>query len=524
MRAPINRLPSDVFRQIMLYLKDYHMPLSTVQLAGDKWRHPSLGSWHRASGVCRRWRQETLNMQSLWTTISVSDVDTLSMTSAWLTRSGTLPLTIVFKTHSYDDLRFSAHRPRADLAKIMSQKSRVRALGFYYRIFWLHLKFILRHFEQLETLMVMASNVEPGSMSCSLHQLRTLSMVCGTLWESGLYVYELRHLSLASQNWKARDVRAFLNILAQNPHLEEVMLDNVEVDRDHWTQAVELMQRCPRIPMQELKRLFIQERFCGDGLSPMAVVALHRTLPLEIPPACSRFYISTAADTTNLGALESVAYPVKRLAVTSSSLIGTDGVSVCIIRQRHSRYHDNREGYLGYIDRSQVQELWLQMPATYRVSVFEQIHIGLLTIKAMSNVVKLTVQRKVTFWLSALESSFPALQELHILMQSHSDGQAIIRFLKQRKQRGSQVDKLRFVEDSTSKFSVAFKGWKRNSWKFRCRANQVVFEDAHMAPGPTRDGNVALLSEGLRLPEVCQGYSLSGMTWRPWYSYTTTDT
>lgn len=65
MRAPANRLPPDDFRQIMIYLKDYHMPLLAVCLDCDKWKRPFLGSWHRASGVCRQWRQETLNTQSL---------------------------------------------------------------------------------------------------------------------------------------------------------------------------------------------------------------------------------------------------------------------------------------------------------------------------------------------------------------------------------------------------------------------------------------------------------------------------
>lgn len=518
MRASINHLPSEILSQILLGLRDNVMPFPILGHYSDgDCDPPPTGLWHRASLVCRRWRQEVLGTPGLWTTIRVND-DSASVyrwATVWLSRSGTLSLTVMFDT----PLKYR-RIDREDVVLILSEGHRIGALCFYAFIGRKTLKTILDHVTgHLETLYVPADdNQEIGSLPCELPWLQTLVVTDGSVWPTWS-MRGLRHLILncLCRHWKLDDLHGFLTLLAETTCLEELMLCSISLDVNmaRRNQIIPYAERYSPIHLPALRRLFVQEQITFYEQYPMAEI-LNRTL--ELSPACTRVYV---LDNGAQGGAHY--YPVRQLVVgTSGAFIGTDGVSTCII-DRNNRNAGPRPAIpaIPAIDCDQVQELWLHIPAIAADIVSGDIPPSFLaTLRAMRNVTKLVLHRKPSIWLEQLEESFPALEELHILIQHHCDRTAILRFLDHRKRNGLQVDTVRFVGDPTSEDGEAFDSWRGSPSQFGWLVNRLTFEIAH---SPSASRYESLVSERLGLPEACKHPSSTSMMWQSWDTYVSLD-
>ena len=525
-RIPINRLPPEIFGHMLLFLKDHFKPFPGLNFHYTPSSRTPLGSWHRASLVCRHWRKEVLGTPGLWTTIKISDdLDiTSKWTTRWQSRSGALPLTAVID---------ASLNPRpdgqvmVDVMRSLVEMYRVRALCVYSRATWEDLRPVLMEVSgHLETLYLIADGRTGSDMlgfeelCCELPRLQELSVIQGLntqLRPSG----ELRHLSLACEPWKwgIEELRGFLDTLAANTRLEELMLQNVIIRRNagdaRWNAGTVFPERRWPLPMPMLKRLFVEDVVGEIDIHPIEDI-LSQTLLL--PPTCTRFYVSGYVNIeTGFGS----AYPFERLVAASDRIVGTDGISACVFD-----YETNGGARIPLISRAEVRELWLQMPSEWigydphgsgGVTDYEK------SILDLQNVAKLVIepQRDISFWLLALEDGFPALKELQILRQCHNDYQAILRFLTRRKHNGLQVDTLRLVGDPSSDTSEAYNSWKENPQEFCSQVNRVVFEEVSLPA--TGSHFEKLVSTRLGLPEACKSSSPTSQLWQPWTSYVSFD-
>ena len=516
---------------MLLFLKDHFTPFPNPEnddhaVVGP----PSSGLWHHASLVCRHWRRQVLGTPGLWTTIKIcDDLDAMNQwTTAWQSRSGVLPLTVVFTTYLSND-HLNSH---IDILRSLAENRHISRLCFYEDVSERVLKLILTLVAgQLETLFLIAgegSDDDPSNLDeplCELPRLQVLSVVLSPHlqgWPTG----ELRHLSLGCgqgpQEWRDEYLAGFLATLKANTRLEELMLRDVSVPitGERWEAGTALPGHHWPIRMPELKRLFVEESGPAHiaqfwiRVHPMEDV-LDQTLSL--PPTCTRYYVRV----TGLGDIRmgyGKPFPLERIAVSGGDVVGTDGISACILKNRSQ---------LPLIDYDQVRELWLQVP--YDRSSYNGFHLKnvLITrnksILDLRNIVKLVIQpqRLISFWLRELESGLPALQELHILMQYHDDRQTILQFLARRKQNGLQVDTLHFIGDPTSDTSEAFNSWKENQQEFRRQVNRVVFEEVCI---PATDSYFEeLVSTRLGIPEACKHPSPMSELWKPWTEHVSFD-
>ena len=502
MRLPINRLPSEIFSHILSYFKDSLTPFphDRIFLWSDA---PPLGSWHRASLVCRRWRQEVLGAPQLWTVIKVNDDSdaVYRWATAWMSRAGALPLAVIFNT------TLNRHRSsQKDILKILSEWRRIHAICFYKEVQRKKLKTILKRVAgHLETLYVLAkSTYRQADLPYIFPRLQVLSVTRSSDWRMWS-MHGLRYLCLASGStygWNVDVLDRFYNLLVNNAQLEELMLETIGIDiaEDDWNQVLSIVDSYTPVHMPCLRRLWIREQDHYYGLRPMIEFLGNA---LDLPPACARFYM-----TRNLSPRGARFYPVTRLVVnTSGTFVGTDGTTVGVL-----------EAYgLGPrpvqpIDCAQVQELWLHTDLDRSPGDVLDWD-GATLIKDMTNVTKLVIERKIQFWLQALEQSLPALKELHVLPQQDCERQAILRFLTHRKQNGLMVDSLRLIGDPSSRRSYrVFNSWKGISHDFSCQTNQVILEELHMPEWTYYRDTVV---ERLGLPEACKHPSPTSTIWQP---------
>ena len=509
-RLPVNRLPPEIFRQVLLYLEDRLTPLPNPDPDSNLCVSPSLGSWHRASRVCRRWRQGVFYTRELWTTIKVSDNSeaTHRWATTWLTHSGALPLHVLFKTGLN---RSSDRTSQADISRIMGARHRISGLYFYGAVDFDPLREIVTKVaDRLETMWVYAdprSILELDDPPRDLPRLQVLSVANNPIWQAWS-IRGLRHLSLMSQTWEVKDVKAFFAVLEANTRLEELMLRKVGLFRDAWADVVPWRGRRSPISLPSLKRLYIEEQ--QDYTHHVMIEVLDRMLTL--PSSCTRFYVLPSGcplDDSERGAI----YPVERLAITGEYLIGTDETSTCVIDARNQA-----DARLRSINRSQVHELWIRLPLEpSRSGDYDAPSPQLEMIRGLPNVTKLVIQGNVSAWLDALRHSLPALRELHLLVQHHYDYISILQFLAWRQYNGSQLDTLRFVGDpGSSPYSEEFGAWKENPAEFEELTNRVIFEEVSL---PQTKQFEYLVSERLGIPEVCKHPSPTSMVWQPWNTY-----
>ena len=347
--APINRFPSEVFGHIFSYLKDDPMP-SPVSREYIDGRSPSTtGLWHRPGLVCRRWRKEVLNTPGLWTVIKVSDdPDTTSQwATTWFSRSGVLPLSIIFNT------QFNQKNSISVLSRILEEGYRIREVYFYQTVDTLNLTRVLKLVADRLEILHLRGDESHWRMRHHLNRfhyvlprLRVLSIVDSPIWRA-FSMGNLRYFGLVSWSrgkWEVEDLRSFHFVLAGNPHLEEIVLHGVAVNLEGAHEMHTLTGHPLPIPMPQLQRLFIRHPPYNPSIRAMDDI-LSDTLALS--PACTRFYVPAGSSLHPL-------YPVQRLAIAHGSLVGTDGTSACVMQR------DRESGNRLHIDCEQVQELWLR--------------------------------------------------------------------------------------------------------------------------------------------------------------------
>lgn len=508
-QARINCLPSEILSCVFVYLMD---PPTRLPHPGPERRieiPPSTGEWSRASLVCRYWRQVALSTPELWTMIQVLPDDTEGLglwpwASVALSRSGVLPI----RLHTYvEDI------PEEDMSRLVDEAHRIKELWFIRHIDSKYLEPLFAKALQLETLLLTAEDNYPTSeeFPCQFLHLRALSISHHTIWRSWS-MRELRHLSLVKQKWRSADVRPFFVVLEVNAHLEELFLDRISFRTwEDWENASAFLEDLPPVPLTKLKRLLVHDDLTNvNTLTPM-IATVHKKL--KLPADCTRLNVLWPALTHDRhdGFDRRDAYPVQRLFVNANSLIGTDGISVCIIRRGEPDQHSLRSIHL-----SQVRELWLDIPVcgmgtpNFAALGFSAI----LAVKQMQSVTKLTLLRESSIWMDYMEDSFPALTELHIFTQYCPDGPAIVRFLASRKQRDLQVDTLRFFGDPASQHCQDFVKWRENSQEFLCHVGRVVFEETSFY-----SEEADLLSEWFGIPEACETPSPVSDVWKPWRTF-----
>lgn len=518
-RSRINCLPPEVLSRIFLHLQDPFVPLPSPEDIVDP---PPAGRWHRVNSVCRHWRQVALDTTELWTTIRVCGrtmqrFDERYWSCQWsplsLSRSGVLPLTIDLDTLINEPL------VKRDISRLVDEADRIQELRCTGFMDLEVLKEILSTARRLKTLLVIhgwsaAEDRVLKILSCELPELRTLSVVMQPIWQAWSF-RNLRHLCFIRQKWDSNAVRGFFAILQANVHLEELLLFEITVSEEALDNTAEFIKQSSPLRVPRLKRLFVHE-WHTDG-APIFVYPMITVLSqsLELPTSCTRFNIlitdTYATRLDNFDRREAFA-AVERLFISPMSLIGTDGVSACIIQRCK---YDTR--ILRSIPLLCVRELWLG-GSSDADGYQGTMPFTLNAITDMQNVVKLVLVRDVSFWIYSIGDSFPALKELHILMQSHGDGRDILRFLKNRKRKGLQVDTLRFIGDPKTQAGQAFMSWKRSSWKFARPTGQVIFEEIR---GYKNDEE--LLSERLGLPENCKNPLPINNVWQPWSHYSILD-
>ncbi|KAI0801969.1 hypothetical protein BC629DRAFT_1495750 [Irpex lacteus] len=421
-QAQINRLPSEILSHIFLHLQDLPIRLPNPRTY-DRPRAQPIRSRSQASRVCRYWRQVILHTPGLWTMIRVSEESTGNFSPgmprihrSWkwaavsLLRSGTLPVTLQFYIPDINPVRL-----QKDMPHLMNEAHRIQELQLI-RCSGPDLQSfspVIMKAHRLETLYLMAkssrNHLPPeGTISYECPRLRVLSIGNSTFWRV-FTVRELRHLSLAWQEWTSADFRGFLGVLRANPHLEELFLDNVNVKKEDLDDVIVFIDHLLPVHLSKLERLFIHhytDAFVAKAYPLMT--ALHAILAL--PFHCTRLNIHEndwhyGSEPDGFDRRE--AFPVQRLFVTAQFVIGTDGVSACVIgRTRDDNYS------LRSIHLAEVQELWLDAPARSRDE-----SPALSAIADMENVTRLVLMRETSFWLEKLERAFPALTEVDVFTQ-----------------------------------------------------------------------------------------------------------
>ena len=211
-----------------------------------------------------------LGTPGLWTAVRISaDLEGMNRwTTTWLSRSGALPLTVMFDTYLTDH-----HDIQLDILRF-TETRRVSKLCFYRTISDSDLRSILTQVaDHLEVLFLIDLSGRFGSRQnfdeplCKLHRLRVLSMARVRsrdlrVWSTG----ELRHLSLGftCSEWNYADLRGFLALLRANTRLEELMLHGLQIPRDdeRWKISTAFPEHHWPIRMPKLKRLFTHEDDC----------------------------------------------------------------------------------------------------------------------------------------------------------------------------------------------------------------------------------------------------------------------
>lgn len=515
-RVPINRLPSEIFDYMLLFLKDQPLPFPNPDVYDDISYLPSLGLWHRTCLVCRRWRHEVLNTQELWTTIRICDkLDAMyQWTVTWQSRSGVLPLTAIFYATptDFDNIHMVVWRS-------LAETHRVSHLYVYEPLLRQALQSLLMQVaDHLETFFLISDGWNTNELKCcELPQLQVLSVARSStmgVWSTR----KLRHLSLGfypegwMHQWREKELLGFLATLEANTQLEELMLRNFVVPYtrgERWKASTAFPKHRWPIRMPKLKRLFIER--CGLGNTQTRRMGDVLDQTLSLPPTCTRFYVM---DNMYVAEVCGKPFPFERIAVSSNYIVGTDGVSACILKDIFTRGGLK----LPFIDCAQVRELWLQGPPGR--NVYDDLYFNNArkskTILDLQNAVKLVIQpqRLISLWLQRLEDCLPALKELQILMQYHDDRQAILRFLAWRKQNGLQVDTLHFIGDPASDTSEAFNNWKEDPQEFRDQVDRVIFEEVRIPA--TGSHFKELVSTRLGLPEACKHWSPVSELWQPW--------
>ncbi|KAI0801965.1 hypothetical protein BC629DRAFT_156975 [Irpex lacteus] len=194
-RVPINQLPPEILRRVLLYLQDT-FPLIPDPLDGPLYSNSAAALWHRTSLVCRHWRWVVLNTPELWTTIKIRESEEPHFddgTSDWpwfkvaLLRSRTLPLTVRFETPLDSTLS-----DRADVHSILDEVHRIRELRIVtsddvsYR--WLR-SFLEQSPQKLEVLIFdhgrdhIVSQRQNVSWTCELPRLLVLHAASSLAWQ-----------------------------------------------------------------------------------------------------------------------------------------------------------------------------------------------------------------------------------------------------------------------------------------------------------------------------------------------------
>ena len=406
---------------------------------------------------------------------------------------------------------------------MLSEVARIRTVCAYRAIDLRSLTPIFPHLAgQLETLMVVIGPTEPfrsrnvRNLRVKLPRLRTLSIAHTAVWRAWT-MRELRHLSLTSQRWEIEDLRAFFTILKTNPRLEELMLSKITPgDRGAFIQGTH-----PPIHMPKLKRLFV-EQFTKDDIYPIFSI-VHRTLSL--PPTCTRYYHLVEPGplpvTTTFDNRYVYPVPVERVVMSSRFLIGTDGISACIIEREMSPFH-----FMQWIEDTRVKELWLDksLPKPFRSAFGINMppeETARSAIRRMNKVTKLVIMRDIVYWLESIENDFPDLIELHIhtYYMSQSDRAVVDQFLARRKRYGLQLNTLHIVGPPDSHGCEVFNNWRAQSSDVEPLADEVIFEKVRPRLGSEQAQFNRFVSTRLGLPEVCKHTSKIHTVWKPWNAY-----
>ena len=167
-----------------------------------------------------------------------------------------------------------------------------------------------------------------------------------------------------------------------------------------------------------------------------------------------------------------------------------------------------------HIDDTGIRELWLSEHVAFHQDVFLFCDSPSEPPLAMPNLTKVVIMQMVTDWLIELSSfDFGCFMELQLHTQSYVDEDMIIRFISTRKNDGHMIKTLRFVRESSPRYSSeSFFGWRSNLSGFAEHVGEVIFEER---PCDGTDAD----RFGFKLPDVCNTPSPVHSEWQPWSTF-----
>lgn len=495
--APINRLPPEILGHIFRDVRDSRQDTYKTRCYGLRSQVP--GEWGYVMLVCRHWRKIALYNPRMWSFVRVDlgrvfepqepGCKRIRYPHALnFRRSGDVPLAVECDIDRNSLLSKEFH-PR--LKYIVRHARRIQNLRLF--ISWKH-SGQLRDLNYLvspvcyPSLDVLQVTVFSGSsfetdVAQPLHffrhlyspRIRTVFVEGFTGWLSGS-LSTLRNLCISRQSFSDKDLVRLLEVLAENPRLEDLALCEMmylegDLPLRHWT----------KVSMPSLKRVIIKQ----SDTSIYDVV----DSALSLPVTTARQYSDPSVLWTRM-----LPTTADRLCLFYRTLVIATGPSAVSLT-----------GYLNkplFVPQANlIRELSL--------GAFSKAAVGdFVAFRHMEKVHVLTVQGcEFAKWIAlALQDGpmvFPALTELRILTPVDSSGAPLLKYLLHRKRRGIGIDRLRIVAlRGSSENAKTFLAWRRSCWKFLRAVPNVSFDLVE---------HLSLIE----LPDVCTDESLVHTFWEP---------
>lgn len=499
--APMNRLPPEILGHIFRDVRDSREDTYKTRCFGLRSQAP--GPLDNVMLVCRHWRKIASTNPRLWSFVKVSldrplvrqdpGCKRIKYSHALnFLRSGDVPLAVELDMDRISTAFVEFH-PR--LRHIVRHAHRIQNLRLF--ISWKYsnqlrdLNYLMSPpcFPSLDVIQVTlyeASSFETD-VAQPIHffrhqyspRVRTVFVHVYKGWLSGS-LCTLQHLCIHEQSFTNTNLARFLQVLAENPRLEDLAISKVlHVGSEQWSPS---QIHWDKVYMPNLKRLIIK------GSDPSIYDVIHTALSLPLTTA--RQYSDPIGPW-----MRTLPTPADRLSLFQKTLVIVTGASAISVN-----------GYLNkpiFVPQANLtRELSL---GTYS----KPTAADWMAFRHMEKVDTVIIRgSEFHKWIpfTLLKNSpmvFPALTEIRILAPAHSCGPLLLQFLQHRKRRGAGLVRLHILAARNNEDSVAiFKAWKRSCWKFLRVVPDVSFDLVE---------NLSLVT----LPDVCMDKSLAHTFWDP---------
>ncbi|KAI0092330.1 hypothetical protein BDY19DRAFT_991042 [Irpex rosettiformis] len=468
-------------------------------------------SWPTLQSVCRYWRNIAIKNPRLWSYIHVTESQLSKYYGGesleeypWnsvlisLERSAHVPLTI-YVTYTPDQ---SYEPGELDYyALIRDLRPHVPRIREFYMdsisdFDFLELFTLTDGGSSLKLLSITGDDLDEDEDRFSewnASRLHTLYVDGSTDWTRAPF-RTLRHLLVRGMDFG--DIAELHTFLTQNPHLEDLILD----DFDAGLTIIPALESLPPIIMPSLKRISV-----GGDRSYDVAQFIEAKLVLEAGYAKSYTFDSSEELFQIFSNPEQCFFPADRLLIGGRKrdkvVVGTDGRNSFLIMTDATSFLDR---YDLHVPRPQVSELWLKTRTFSYAQISEVCDAEVLT-----KVKKLVLLADIERCLRTVSTlcPFPALLELDILIYSGETCSYLvaIQSLISREDSGYPIEILRIILNSPDENAAkVFLSWKRKATLFKQVVPNTTFEDASNNP------------RRMELPKICMEGSSAHSLWKPW--------